>query len=95
MNILKELYYGNIDPQQRGYRAGSQPKKRQADLSALEEKLSTRLTGEERNLFLTYVKASGECLADNALDSFLVGFRLGTRFALDTFASDDAPFEDF
>lgn len=95
MNFIEELYYGNVDPQARGYKPGSRPKKTQASLSDLEEILTQRLEGEEKHLFLAFVNAYGECMGDATLDSFLVGFRLGARFAYDTFVSDDAPFEDF
>ena len=95
MNFIEELYYGNVDPQARCYKPGSRPKKTQASLSDLEEILTQRLEGEEKHLFLAFVNAYGECMGDATLDSFLVGFRLGARFAYDTFVSDDAPFEDF
>ena len=31
---------------------------------------------------------------ESTLDSFITGFRLGARFAYDTFVSEEAPFED-
>ena len=95
MNFIEELYYGNLDPQARGYKSGSCPKKTQASLSDLEEMLTKRLEGEDKHLFLAFVNAYGECMGDATLDSFLVGFRLGAKFTYDTFVSDDAPFEDF
>ena len=95
MNFIEELYYGNIDPQARGYIPGSRPKKTQASLSELEELLTRRLEGEDKHLFLAFVNAYGECMGDATLDSFLVGFRLGAKFTYDTFVSEDAPFEDF
>ena len=95
MNFIEELYYGNLDPQARSYRSGSRPKKTQASLSDLEEKLTERLEGENKHLFLAFVNTYGECMGDATLDSFLVGFRLGAKFTYDTFVSDDAPFENF
>ena len=95
MNFIEELYYGNLDPQARGYKSGSRPKKTQASLSDLEEMLAQRLEGDEKHLFLAFVNAYGECMGDATLDSFLVGFRLGAKFTYDTFVSEDAPFEDF
>lgn len=38
-NIIEELYYGNIDPQDRGYRPKSPVKKASDSLNDLEEKL--------------------------------------------------------
>ena len=42
-NIIEELYYGNIDPQDRGYRPKSPAKKASDSLNDLEEKLSVIL----------------------------------------------------
>lgn len=39
-NIIEELYYGNIDPQDRGYSPKSPVKKASDSLNDLEEKLS-------------------------------------------------------
>mgnify|MGYP000836736029 CR=1 FL=1 len=39
-NIIEELYYGNIDPQDRGYHPQSPVKKVSDSLNDLEEKLS-------------------------------------------------------
>lgn len=36
-NIIEELYYGNIDPQDRGYRPKSPAKKASDSLNDLEE----------------------------------------------------------
>jgi len=33
-------------------------------------------------------------VVEETLDSFITGFKLGARFAYDTFVSDEAPFED-
>ena len=87
-NIIEELYYGNIDPQDRGYRPKSPVKKASDSLNDLEEKLTEQLVGENKELFLHFCNAS-------ELDTFITGFRFGARFMMDTFLSDDAPFESF
>lgn len=51
-NIIEELYYGNIDPQDRGYCPKSPVKKVSDSLNDLEEKLTEQLTGENKALFL-------------------------------------------
>ena len=45
-NIIEELYYGNLDPQDRGYRLKSPVKKASDSLNDLEEKLTEQLAGE-------------------------------------------------
>ena len=56
-NFLEELYYGNVDPQARGYRKGSYNLKVSKDINELEEKLTERLSGEYKALFLDFCKA--------------------------------------
>ena len=80
-NFIKELYYGNIDPQARGFKNGSYLKRQITILSESEALLTVKLTGDEKKTF--------------ELDSFMVGFRLGARLILDTFVNNDTPYEDF
>ena len=92
-NFLEELYYGNLDPQARGYRKGSHILKVSENINELEEKITQSLIGEEKRLFLNFCNAYSELMGDTGLDSFIVGFRLGAKMIFDTFCSDDAPFD--
>ena len=92
-NIIEELYYGNIDPQDRGYHPQSPVKKVSDSLNDLEEKLTGQLAGENKALFLRFCNVYAEFMGESELDTFITGFRLGARFMMDTFLSDDAPFE--
>ena len=94
-NFLEELYYGNIDPQAREYRKDSHTLKDSKDINELEEKLTKRLQGEDKALFLDFCNAYGELMGESSLDSFIIGFRLGAKMIFDTFCSDDAPFESY
>ena len=94
-NFIKELYYGNIDPQARGFRNGSYLKKQITIFSESEAMLTDKLTGDEKKAFLSFVNTSNSILAQSELDSFIVGFRLGARLILDTFVNNDTPYEDF
>ena len=51
-----------------------------------------KLSGEEKKKFLNFVNATSVVNGETALDSFIVGFRLGAAFTLDTFVSNDTPF---
>lgn len=64
-------------------------------LNDLEEKLTEQLVGENKELFLHFCNASAEFMGESELDTFITGFRFGARFMMDTFLSDDAPFESF
>ena len=94
-NIIEELFYGNVDPQARGYRPKSPAKKVSRSLNDLEEKLTEQLAGENKALFLRFCNAYAEFIGESVLDAFITGFRLGARFMLDTFLGGDAPFESF
>ena len=63
-------------------------------LSNNEDFLLKELSGDAQKRFLEYVDAWGIVNGESTLDSFITGFRLGARFAYDTFVFDNAPFED-
>lgn len=42
-NFLEELYFGNLDPQAKGYRKGSRILKVSGNINELEDKLTHRL----------------------------------------------------
>ncbi len=94
-NIIKELYYGNIDPQARGFKNSSYLKKQITILSENEALLTEKLTGNEKKAFLSFANASDIILGESELDSFMVGFRLGAKFIFDTFVNNDTPYDDF
>ena len=94
-NFLEDLYYGNLDPQARGYRKDNNILKVSENINELEEKLTERLQSEDKTLFLDFCNAYGELMGETGLDSFLVGFRLGAKMIFDTFCSNDAPFESY
>ncbi len=94
-NIIAELFYGNIDPQTRGYQKGSYIQKQMTILSNTEEILTNNLSGDDKNTFLSFANASNIILGKSELDSFIVGFRLGARFIYDSLISDSATYCDF
>ncbi len=94
-NFIKELYYGNIDPQARGFKNGSYLKKQMTILSESETMLTDRLTGNAKKAFISFVNASDVILGESELDSFIVGFRLGAKLIFDTFVNNDTPYDDF
>ena len=66
-----------------------------SDALAARQKLTEQLVGENKELFLRFCNASAEFMGESEIDTFITGFRFGARFMLDTFLSDDAPFESF
>ena len=93
-NFIEELYYGNIEPQNRSIKGNKSCAREMMVLSENEDKLLEGLADENKELFLAYVDAWGIVNGESVLDSFIIGFKLGAKFAYDTFASSEAPFED-
>ncbi len=92
-NFIEDLFYNNINPQARMVRKSSLQKQMEI-LADCEERLTSTLTGDDKKAFLAFINAVGEVQGESQLDSFIIGFRLGARFAFDTFADDKAPYSD-
>ena len=94
-NLIEELYYGNIDPQNSGFEDDESVQRTLRTISENEDWLTGHLTGEEKKRFLDFADAWSAYNGDATLDGFITGFRLGARFVMDTFLSDKASFERF
>ena len=88
-NFIEELFYGNIDPQKRGYHKDHRIVKVSDHINELEDELTERLQGKAKDLFLGFCNAYDELMGAAELDAFVVGFRMGARFAADTFCGDE------
>lgn len=84
-SIIEEFYYGNIEPQALSTELTSKLKKKLNALVKKEEELTAMLPEKEKELFTNYVLAYNEFSSIGNSDSFITGFRLGARFAYDTF----------
>ena len=87
-NFIEELFFGNLDPQRRGNTKGSRIVQVSGNINELEEKLTERLQGVDKDLFLDFCNAYGELMGEAEIDSFITGFRMGARFAYDTICGD-------
>ena len=84
-NIIEELFYGNLEPQELTTELTPRLKKKLSELVKKEEKLTSKLSEEEKELFANYVSAYNEFSSISICDGFVSGFRFGARFAYDTF----------
>ena len=84
-NIIEELFYGNLEPQELTTELTPRLKKKLSELVKKEDELTSKLPKEEKELFLNYVSAYNEFSSISNSDSFISGFRFGARFAYDTF----------
>ena len=87
-NVIEELYYGNLEPQELTTEITPKLKKKLSSLAKKEEELSAMLPEKEKELFVKYVLAYNEFSSIGNSDSFITGFRLGARFTYDTFISE-------
>ena len=84
-NIIEELYYGNLEPQELTTEITPKLKKKLSSLVKKEEELTAMLPEKEKELFANYVCAYNEFSSISIADGFISGFRLGARFTYDTF----------
>ena len=86
--FIEDFYYGNIEPQESSSGLISELKKKLSILTQTEEQLASKLTDEEKELFVKYASQSSEFLCISNADSFIADFRLGAKFTYDTFVTD-------
>ena len=84
-NIIEELFYGNLEPQELTTELTPRLKKKLSELVKKEDELTSKLPEEEKELFSNYVSAYNEFSSISNSDSFISGFRFGARFTYDTF----------
>ena len=89
-SFIKELYYGNIDPQNSGFEDDESVQHELRTISENEDWLTEHLTGEEKKRFLNFADAWSTFNGDATLDGFIAGFRLGAGFVMDAFVLPEA-----
>lgn len=89
MSFIEDFYYGNIEPQMRNIKRNSDFQKDFSRLCEIETELRTKITGDEKKLFLEYVDLWGIIVGDLNFDSYKTGFRHGAGFAFDAFCADN------
>ncbi len=84
MNFIEELYYGNINPNEKRYKKATPYDKALSIFTANENKLKEVLSGEQLKLFNELVNASDEISATSGVENFKIGFRLGVQMMCDS-----------
>ncbi len=92
-SFIRELYYGNVNPQDRRYDLNSTYAEAMQRLTDNKKKLIDTLGGEEKKLFLDYTDAWSKVLDESVTETFVDSFRMGALFAVDTFASSENVFK--
>ena len=86
--FIEDFYYSNIEPQECCSELKSELKKKLSVLTEKEEELNSKLSGEEKDLFVTYTSIYNDFLTISMANSFISRFRLGAKFTHDTFVTD-------
>lgn len=88
-HILEELYYGNINPNAKQFLRNTSFDKAMRTMSDSENKLPSRLEGEEKELLLNLLNAFSEVDRTGNVEHFIEGFRLGARIIIDVMKEND------
>ena len=91
MEILKELYFGNIRPSERAIKDGSDYQKSQSEVSALEDAFRAELSAEGKRVYDAYVNKRLALMETDDCDSFIKGYRLGVKLMLAVLLDYDTP----
>ena len=95
MNFIEELYYGNINPNEKKPNRNTQLSQAMELFSTNENELVEKLSKDEKELFNDMVNASDEISACTSVEYFKIGFILGVRMMIDCFKDDtQSPLRD-
>ena len=83
MNILEDLYYGNVSPCDRDVRRGSTVDKLQTLVCQYEEELKGTLTQKQRETFEKFKEAYSELYGCLERDMFAQGFIIATKIMIE------------
>ena len=87
-SIIQELYYGNVLPQEATSGANRELKEKLRKLSETEEQIRNILSDEALVLFEDYANKCTEFSCISCADSYVIGFRHGSKFAYDAFIDE-------
>ena len=83
MQILEDLYLGDIRPNERFFKRNSQYAKALDEVVKAGDALIDGLTDEQKALFEDYMTAQREVIVLNDCETFCLAFKLGARIMLD------------
>ena len=93
-DMLENLYFGNITPNDQNVRSGTALKKAMEQSAECEGKLTALLEEKEKTLLLRLINAENEIGSTMALENFVLGFRLGVRMILEALDENDGSLLD-
>ena len=82
MNILEDLYYGNISPHERYIKQGSKVEKLVKLTCKNEDELNNSLTEKQKETFEKFKDVTSELSCITEREAFTAGFILATRIMM-------------
>lgn len=82
MNILENLYYGNISPHERYIKQGSKVEKLVKLICKNEDELINSLTEKQKETFEKFKDVTSELSCITEREAFTAGFILATRIMM-------------
>ena len=82
MNILEDLYYGNISPHERYIKQGSKVEKLVKLICENEDELNNSLTEKQKETFEKFKDVTSELSCITEREAFTAGFILATRIMM-------------
>ena len=88
MNIIEELWYGNISPCERDFKKGSKYSELLGYIVRHEEDLKKRLNDEEIEILEKFTECTNEMYGISEWEAFVRGFTLGARIIIEVMNSE-------
>ena len=82
MDILEDLYYGNLFPHEKCAKLDDEVKELLKLLNRNEEKLTATLTESQKETFEKYKDCNREISEISECQSFITGFKLGAKIVI-------------
>lgn len=93
-DFILKFFHGRLNPPYKTLREHRKANEREQTADELMQKLLGQLTKEQKSLFLDFVDAKDAVWYNDEKESFILGFRLGAKFAQDAFRIEDDAIED-
>ena len=83
MQILEELYVGDVRPGERSFKRNSQYARALNESADAADRLIAVLSEEQKKLFEEFMDAQREVSVFTDAETFIYGFRLGAKIMMD------------
>ena len=83
MNILEDLYYGNINPCEREFKKGNTYSQLLGYIVRHQQDLLNLMNDEEKEIFEKFTECNNEMHSMTEREAFVSGFTLGARIIIE------------